>query len=235
MGYVIKGRYDFRINGVSARTVGLIVDQLDPPPMAQQRYTVTPVSLDADLVQPDDIFDDISWTITARVIKNPADFDNSAIYAFLHGAQTLTVSTITGKYFRVRGVPAIVPAAQMHGNEITYAIAFRLAPFKYHTGNAAVTPASGTVTNPGTRYSRPVYKIAHSGACTLTVNGDTLQIDATAASPIFIDAERMIAYDESGNNQTSHTTGQFPFLVPGTNAVSTTGTSVEITGNWRDY
>ena len=235
MGYVIKGRYDFAINGVSARTVGLIVDQLDPPPMAQQRYTVTPVSMDADLVQSDDVYDDISWTITSRVIKNPQDFDNTAIYAFLHDAQMLTVSTIAGKYFRVRGVPAIVPAAAQHGNEITYAIAFRLAPFKYHAQNAEITPTNGTVTNPGTRYSRPVYKITHSGACTLTVNGDALQIDATAASPIYIDSERMIAYDEAGNNQTIHTTGQYPFLVPGVNSVSTTGTAVEITGNWRDY
>lgn len=232
---VIKGRDDFYINGVSARTVGLVVDNLQPPPMAQQRHTIWSTGIDADSYQDDDVFDDIEYIIPARVLCNPNDFDNSALYGFLQDAKTLQLSKLAGKYFKVRAVGGIVPTSAVRGNEITYSIRMILAPFKYHLDNSEISPSAGIVTNPGTRYSRPVYKITHSGACVLSVNGETTQIDATAANPIFIDAGRMFAYDEAGTNQTSHTTGQFPFLQSGTNTVSTTGSAVTVIGNWRDY
>lgn len=232
---VIKGRDDFYINGVSARTVGLVVDNLQPPPMAQQRHTVWSTGIDADSYQDDDVFDDIEYIIPARVLCNPNDFDNSTLYGFLQAAKTLQLSKLAGKYFKVRAVGGIVPTSAVRGNEITYSIRLILEPFKYHLSNDEVSPASGIITNPGMRYSRPVYKITHTGACVLSVNGETTQIDATAASPIFIDSDRMFAYDEAGTNQTRHTTGQFPFLQPGTNTVSTTGSAVTVIGNWRDY
>jgi phage-related protein len=225
----------FTVNGVSSATVGLWIDTPPVPPMSRQRVTTWQTGVDMDFSSPDDVWEDITLTFAAYAFFKSAEFGMAAVYAFLANAQTLGLSRFANRFFKVRSLNQVTPAAEYDGQRIKLQIAFNCAPWKYHTGNTAVTPASGTVTNPGTRYSRPVYKIAHSGACALTVNGETLQIDATAASPIFIDAERMIAYDESGNNQTSHTTGQFPFLVPGTNAVSTTGTSVEITGNWRDY
>ena len=236
---MVTGRDDFYINGVSARTVGLVVDNLQPPPMAQQRHTIWSTGIDADSYQDDDVFDDMEYIIPARVLCKPSDFDNSDLYAFLQAAKTLQLSKLAGKYFKVRAVAGITPSATMRGNEITYSIRLILAPFKYHLDNAEVSPTNGIVTNPGTRYSRPVYKITHSGACTLTVNGQVLKLEAVGItpppSPFYVDAERMIAYDSNGMNQTKHTTGAFPFLQPGTNTVSTTGSAVTIVGNWRDY
>lgn len=232
---VIKGRDDFYINGVSARTVGLVVDALQPPPMAQQRHTIWNTGIDADSYQDDDIFDTVEYTIPARVLCNPNDFDNSAVYAFLQNAKILELSKVKLKYFKVLAVAGIVPRAAVRGNEVTYEIRLTLEPFKYHTNNAETEPANGILTNPGTRYSRPVWKLAHSGGCVLTVNGETMTVAAGAASPIYIDATRMIAHDGNGNNQTQHTAGAFPFLQSGINTVSTTGTAVSAVGNWRDY
>lgn len=231
---VIKGRDDFSINGVSARTVGLVVDNLQPPPMAQQRHTIWSTGIDSDSYQDDDVYDDVEYTIQARVLCRPNDFDNSELYAYLQSAKTLQLSKVAGKYFKIRAVGGITPVSSIRGNEIEYNIRLILEPFKYHVENSAISP-SGTIENPGTRHSRPVYGITHSGACKLTVNGEQLTIAAAASSPIYIDAARMFAYDGNGVNQTKYTTGNFPFLQPGINTISTTGSGLSVTGNWRDY
>lgn len=225
----------FSLDGVSSATVGLYVDTPPVLPMATQRYTTWETGVDMDFTSADDVFEDIEINFSAYAFFHHTNFDFGAVYGFLAGKSALQFTRFPNKFLKIRQINGVTPSSSDDGRKVYFDISFICAPWKYHVSNSAVTPTSGTVTNPGTRYSRPVYKIAHSGACALTVNADTLQIDATAASPIFIDSERMIAYDESGNNQTIHTTGQYPFLVPGVNSVSTTGTSVELTGNWRDY
>lgn len=233
-GYVIRGRCDFRINGVSARTVGLVVDALRPPPMAKQRHTVWQTGIDTDFSSPDDTYESPEYHITARIIKQP-NFNTSPVYAFLADAKTLTLSNQQGFFFRVQQVLGVNPTSTARGNEQTYDIGFILAPFKYHIENTEIEITEDTLQNPGTRYSRPIYRITHTGACSLTVNGDVLRIAAGAPSPIFVDAERMIAYGANGDNATKYTTGDFAFLKPGVNAITTSGCTVAVTGNWRDY
>ena len=223
------------INGVSSETVGLWIDTPPVPPLSRQRVTTWETGIDADGSVPDDVFDNIQLAVDAYVFFKTADFSLAAVYAFLANAQTVGISRFADRFFKVREVGGIAPQAQYDGQRLHIPVTFVCDPFKYHTSNSAVTPDGGTVTNPGTRYSRPVYKITHSGGCTLTVNGETLTIASGASSPVYIDADRMFAYDGDGVNQTKYTTGAFPFLQPGTNNVSTTGTAVEITGNWRDY
>ena len=222
------------VNGVSSATVGLYIDTPPVPPMARQRVTSWSTGIDVDDSAPDDVWEDITLSFTGYVFFRKTDFDLAAVYAFLADAKTLAFSRFSGRYFKVRQVGQIAPAAQYDGERIRIPLQFVCAPFKYHTSNDPVTP-SGTITNPGTRYSRPVYAITHSGACKLTVNGEELTIAAGAASPIYIDAQRMIAYETNGLNQTKYTTGFFPFLQPGINTISTTGTGLSVTGNWRDF
>ena len=183
---------------------------------------------------PDDEYESPEYHIRARIIGQPK-FNPSPVYAFLSTARTLKLSTQEGYYFKIQQVLGINPTTSLKGNEQVYDIGFIIAPFKYYTDNEEITVNTDTITNPGTRYSRPVYKITHSGACTLTVNGQELNIASAASSPIFIDAERMFAYNSSGENQTKHTTGQYPFLQPGQNAIASTGAGLTVVGNWRDY
>ena len=224
----------FTLDGVSSATVGIYVDTPPIPPLAKQRYTTWKTGIDMDNASPDDVFENITISFSCFVFFKSTNFDLSAIYAFLQGKTTLQYSRFADRYFKIRQIGGLTPQQQYDGNKFKFTVSFVCAPFKYHTSNSAVTP-SGTIENPGTRYSRPVYAITHSGACKLTVNGEELQIAAGAASPIYIDAERMIAYDGTGANQTKYTTGNFPFLVPGVNTISTTGSLVSVTGNWRDY
>jgi len=225
----------FRINGVSSATVGLYVDTPPVPPMAQQRVTSWATGIDMDSASPDDVWENITLTLSTYVFFRADDFSLADVYAFLADAKTLQLSRFANRYFKVRQVKAVTPQMQHDGQRIKIQISFVCAPFKYHVDNDEITVTQDTIRNPGTRYSRPVYKITHNGACTLTVNGQELNIASAASSPIFIDAERMFAYNSSGENQTKYTTGNFPFLRPGVNAIAATGTGLTVVGNWRDY
>jgi len=235
MAYLIRGRRDFSVNGVSARTVGLVVDALDPPPLAQVRLNEHSVGLDEDLVWRDDAFDDITITINARVIRKPDDFDNSALYAFLQGAQTLELPTVPGKYFKVRAVNGIIPSSDYRGNEQTYSISFRCAPFKYFTSNDWVQFADEPVTNPGTRFCRPVYHITGASSTVLTVNGQSFTVTGAGGTDFYIDSERMLAYLADGTNILPKTGGQFPFLQPGANNLSLSAGAMSVKLNARCY
>lgn len=225
----------FALDGASSATVGLFVDTPIVPPMAQQRYTTWNTGIDSDASSPDDVFEDITISFSAYLFFRQNDFNLSEIYAFLAGKKNLQFSRYLNRFFKIKQLAGVEPSRSQDGNKISFVISFVCDPFKYHTVNPETAVSGGTIENPGTRFSRPVYKITHSGACTLTVNGEVLEISAGAASPIYIDSSRMFAHDANGVNQTRNTKGNFPFLQPGTNTISTTGTALSITGNWRDY
>lgn len=237
---------DIRIDGVSARSLGLIVDPLNPPPMAAQRYATYAVGGDQDLSVPDDSYDDIAYPVTLRIAGDPERFDNSALYALLHGAQQLKISQLPRYFFRVKRISGITPTARLRGNELTYNLTFTLAPFKYIDAEPTVElTGGGVVMNYGTRYCKPVYTLtmsANSGQGTLTVNGRQVTItipetDELTDGRFIVDADLEMAYSPDGKNRTMQTAGIFRFLAPGQNAVTLGGIcqAVSIKRNGRCY
>lgn len=242
MGTITSNDY-FIVNGVSSETVGLYVDTPPVPPMAQQRVTTWQTGIDFDSHSPDDVYENIELTFVAFAFQ-PDNFDFSSLYAFLANARTLQFSRFPLRYFKVVQVGAIQPVQRYDGNRIEFAITFICEPFKYYIVNPEtdINPQHAVVENPGTRYSRPIYKITHphNGNVILSVNGQALTINYQASSPIFIDTSRMIAYDSDGVNQTKYTSGTYPFLSSGNNLVSAVNSggytvTLAVTGNWRDY
>lgn len=238
----------FILDGVSSASVGLYVDTPPVPPLAKQKYTTWQNAADSDGCTPDDVFNNITLTFSCYYFF-AEDFDLSALYSFLQDKKILQYSRMPDRFFKIRQLSGITPAQQYDGKRIKLSISFICDPFKYHIVNEWITPENNVVTNPGTRYSRPIYKITHSGACAISVNNQVLQIaqkvttvnsdgtttDEYSASPIYVDAEKMVAYDGNNTNQTKFTTGPFPYLSPGENLVTVSGCTVEIQGNWRDY
>lgn len=247
---VITSKDYFLINGVSSATVGLYVDTPQVPPMAEQRTTQWDTGLDSDFVSPDDVWENITVSFTCFLFFRENNFDISPVYAFLKDAKTLEFTRFPDRYLKIKSIGNITPAQQIDGARIRFVISFVCDPFKYHTSNSPITMSDldPEITNPGTRYSRPLYKVTHGGAgCSVYVNGELLKIKPWTdknglttypPTPIYIDSERMVAYSISGENKvnaTKFTDGSFPFLKPGINSAYTSGNSLEITGNWRDY
>ena len=240
---VIQSADYFIVNGISSASVGLYVDTPPVPPMASQRVTTWQTGIDADCHSPDNVYDDIRLTINAYCFF-PESFDLSAVYAFLADAKTLMFSRFPNRFLKVVKVDSVQPVQQWDGKRITLKIGFTCNPFKYHASNPEIAITENKLVNPGTRYSRPLYKITHDvgGDTILSVNGQTCTINYRASNPIYIDSERMIAYNESGVNQTQYTAGLFPFLAPGMNLLSVvhssgiaSAASLVVKGNWRDY
>ena len=179
----------FYVNGVSSETVGLYVDTPPVPPMAVQRVTSWSTGIDMDYSTPDDVWENISVPVRAFVFF-PESFDMGAVYAFLANARTLQLSRFSGRYLKVVQVSGIEPSTSYDGQRIEIVIEFTCKPFKYHNVNEEYTLDSNEhilLENPGTRYSRPLYKINHSlgGETTLKVNnGEGLVISSDAANPI---------------------------------------------------
>lgn len=107
-----------------------------------------------------------------------------------------------------------------------------------------VTPAADitistnpqTVNNPGNATSMPTITIEGEDEVTVDVGDYEFTIDLTAATPVVIDCDAMMATSSDGLTSYLDTmTGDFPRLVPGDTEVSTTGTvtSLVITPNWR--
>ena len=235
----------FLINGVSSETVGLYTDTPPVPPLAMQRVTVWNTGVDMDGYSPDNVFENIQISIRAFTFF-PETFNCSSVYAFLANAKTLMFSRFPNRFLKVVQVDAVQPEHSYDGKRIELNITFTCEPFKYHTANAETTVTNNRIDNPGTRYSRPIYKLTIEKTAydaVLQVNGQNLTIDRAADSPIWIDTERMIAYDSETENQTQLTNGMYPFLSPGANTVvcytfvgnNLVYHTVQITGNWRDY
>lgn len=237
---------DFWINGISARSIGLTtVDPLTPPPMASRRYNDYQIGSDTDMIVADDEFDNIPYSINARVIGKPESLDNSAIYAFLAGAKTLKLSRLPLYEFRIQKIGGIQPVARAKGNEVVYNIGFELSPWKYLAHEPEITLTAGAnIQNAGTRYCKPVY-VLHlndsTGTGTLDVNGQTVSINlpqyATLTKTLVIDSEKQLAYDGNNVILTKHTSGIYPWMGVGENYVSFGGIidSVTIKRNERCY
>lgn len=236
----------FTLDGVSSASVGLYVDTPPVPPMAKQRYTTWAGALDSDGCSPDDVFENITLNFDCYCFFTE-NFSLAPLYAFLQGKSTLQFSRFPDRFFKIRQVNGITPAQQFDGKRIKMNVSFVCSPFKYHTSNSEITPQNSSITNPGTRFSRPVYKITNNSAGgmvykqtgSISVNGQTLTVDfvdSFSQRTIVVDAERMIAYENSTHeNWTRHTSGLFPFLSPGENAIIPTNCTVTVVGNWRDY
>lgn len=245
---VIRTRHHFYINGTKSTSVGLNVEFLQPVPMAVQDYTEWTNGADMLGVSRDDTFQNITYDIEARVLRDPEGFDSSAIYALFANAQTLSLSTVPGYYYKIRKVLGITPSAEpeLRGNSITYLISLELAPFKYMIDNSAVS-VDYAIENPGNRYSRPLYKVTNrtegATALSLIVNGQTYALTGLTDSDavIYIDAEKLLCYSKENESYTAtknlmpQSTGQIPFLNTGQNACSVTDGTLTVTGNWRSY
>lgn len=122
---------------------------------------------------------------------------------------------------------------------VAFEIGLTVKPYKYLvTSPKRTLTTSGNLFNPTLYTSLPVIKIFGSGTITLKVNEIDFMIK-NISDHIILDSETMYGYKETGSILESQNgniyTRNFPFLKPGNNTISWTGTvtRVEIEPKWR--
>lgn len=232
----------FALDGISCSDVGLWCDTPPIQVLADERGNNFQVGADEDLYRSDDSFNDIQFRFTAYAFF-AEDFDQSNVYAFLHGKSKLTMSRNIGYYWKIRSI-SCNPSQSVDGQRIRYQITVKCAPFRYVDNEEEITLTSpANVQNAGTRYCKPVYTLhltSAEGAGSITVNGQTVAINipvTTGSTDFVIDSERQIAYAGNNSIYTKYTSGIFPWMGVGQNYVSFGGIvgSVTIQRNERCY
>ena len=232
----------FALDGISCSDVGLWCDTPPIQLLADERGNNYQVGADEDLYRSDDSFNDIQFRFTAYAFF-AEDFDQSNVYAFLHGKSKLTMSRNSGYYWKIRSI-SCNPSQSVDGQRIRYQITVKCAPFRYVDNEEEITLTSpANVQNAGTRYCKPVYTLhltSAEGAGSITINGQTVAINipvTTGSTDFVVDSEKQIAY--AGNNAiyTKYTSGIFPWMGVGQNYVTFGGIvgSVTIKRNERCY
>lgn len=213
----------FALDGISCSDIGLWCDTPPIQVMAEERGKNYQVGADEDIYKSDDSYGDIQFRFTAYAFFAD-DFDQSNVYAFLHGKSKLTMSRNDGYYWRIRSI-SCTPAHSQDGLKIRYQITIRCAPFRYIDDEEDITlTAAGNVQNAGTRYCKPVYTLTITGAGTgtLTVNGQTVVVNipvGAGGGTFTIDSEKQLAYDGNNAIHTQYTSGIFQWMGVGNNFV----------------
>lgn len=159
-------------------------------------------------------------------LTDPTKFDQ--IYALLDGNVILETSDDEGKfrYAKVLEDLEYNPVALWKETTVEFLI---YKPFRYVKTETNTTLTSpGNVTNAGTVNSLPLIKITGSGTVVITIGGRSFTYVFDTPS-VFIDSESQEAYYlVPTTRKTNKMTGAFPYLTPGVNAISWTGTVTQL-------
>ncbi len=223
-----------RFRDIYSDDMGVIVESLPPVSAPKLVYeTITVPGRDGDMLLTDDAYAPISYTVTLGV-KDFTRHDD--ISAWLFGIGDLVLSSDPSRKYRARIVEGL-SYEKVSRRFSRFNAVFTLQPFKYEAEPITlVLNTSGTVFNPGTRWSEPIIKVF--GAGTFTIGGYSMTVSATAGEDsVTINSEIQECYYDLSTPRNNKVSGNFPRLMPGEVAVNIgTGISkVELTPQWRWY
>ena len=167
---------------------------------------------------------------TKMVLFDTTDLDD--IYTWLGGEGDLILSDNPERYIVAHCDIELQPERFSRGvaNRVIDIEFMTLSPYWYENNEIPIVlTVAGNVTNEGNVNSRPILKITGSGTVTITVDGRSFTYIFDTPF-VIVDSLQQDAYHE-GVLKNRQMTGSFPYLEPGINAVSWTGTvtSIELT------
>jgi len=115
-----------------------------------------------------------------------------------------------------------------------FQIIWKVQPYKKSIRNdQIILNAPGTIYNPGSANSKPVIKVYGTGAITLTINSNIVNL-TNVSGYVTINSDLMDCYKDTILKNTDMN-GEFPEFIKESNVISWTGTvtKIEITPNWR--
>ncbi len=224
---------DVTYNGVTASSRGAIVLSVSPPVRAARRISAIEVpGRDGTLHIDDGSLGSVTKTVTLGM-KGLTALDD--IQAWLTGSGVLTSTTEPDVAYHVHQAEAL--DWERIGRILYQVVAvFDCEPYRYAYPAATdiTLTAPGTVTNPATAKAAPLLVIEGTGDITLTIGNQVVAL-TDLDTGITLDCAALVAHDEAMANMSAHMQGDYPVLLPGTNAISWTGAvdSLTITPRWR--
>ena len=230
----ITGRDYIIINGISSDTVGLYIDTPPMPPMQARNFQTISIPNRAETLTMQEITrPDVQIDINAYLFDDEQSADPAVIYAYLDAAETLKTSKNDDFEYRVRRLLGVTPAYQGHGKQLL-TISFICSPYRYSTDNEPIeysySPAS--ITNSGTVFCEPIYKLYGTGELELIVNEDEANklVIPDVDGYVIADAEKLICHKDGTFLRSS---GKIPFFNVGENSIETNATRIELIKNER--
>lgn len=234
------GQSYFIWKNIDCRAMGCRLSAPAPiirPEERVEHITIPGRSGDLTLLEGADIYNSYIQTVTLLAHGSAR---MSEIYAWLRGSDYVTFSGEPDKKQAARIIGAITLSRHAYNLDWwTGEVQFYCQPLKEYrkTNNVTITSSGSSVYNRGDVTTRPLFKVTTSGS-TVVIAAGGKQITLTGASSgstVYIDSESMEAY--TGNRSsllTGGTSGDFPVLTPGSNAVTGSGWSaLEITRRER--
>lgn len=212
--------------GVDSSTIeGLIICEL--PPITKPKMRVQETTIDG---VDGSIIEELGYESYDKSLKIGLtyNFDVDKIIKYFTGEGQVVFSNESDKYYNAKIIDQINYERLLRFKEAT--VKFRVQPFKYKLNESAITlTESGTVTNVGLEYSKPIMKITGSGTVEVLVNGLAIftYTFPENETEVIIDSEKEDAYLGTVlKNRTM--TGEFPRLLDGENTISWSGNVTSI-------
>lgn len=212
--------------GVDSSTIeGLIICEL--PPITKPKMRVQETTIDG---VDGSIIEELGYESYDKSLKIGLtyNFDVDKIIKYFTGEGQVVFSNESDKYYNAKIIERIDYERLLRFKEAT--VKFRVQPFKYKLNESAITlTESGTVTNVGLEYSKPIMKITGSGTVEVLVNGLAIftYTFPENETEVIIDSEKEDAYLGTVlKNRTM--TGEFPRLLDGENTISWSGNVTSI-------
>lgn len=212
--------------GIDSSTIkGLMICEL--PPITKPKMRVQETEIDG---VDGSIIEELGYESYDKSLKIGLtyNFDVDKIIKYFTGEGKIVFSNEPNKYYNAKIIGQINYERLLRFKEAT--IKFRVQPFKYKLNEEAITlTESGTVTNAGLEYSKPLMKIIGSGTVEVLVNNIAVftYTFPTDETEVIIDSEKEDAYLGTVLKN-RNMKGEFPRFVDGENTISWSGNVTSI-------
>ena len=221
------------VNGVSSHEIDLYIDTPPMPPLQAPLFETITIAGRAEQLTFNQVSrEDIQIDISAYMFDDTA-YNPTALYNYLANTQTLQTSKSADYVYRVSRLLNVVPSYRGHGKQFLQ-ISFMCSPFRYSVSDTTyhTNKKEFFISNTGSFYAQPVYRLNGTGTLTLEVNDDSDNklIIPNVKDFCIVDAEKLLVHKD---NVIMTSKGQIPFMAVGSNKVVTNADSIEILMNTR--
>jgi predicted phage tail component-like protein len=212
----------------------LVVRRPDIPIPTKQVETTAIAGRDGVLVSDISRYEPIEIEVTFNFLTSPEKWNEHLrmVKAWAQGRGRLSMSDDETYYYKVLYTKTDI--AERTSRKIgTLGVVFVCDPYQYRKdGDIAYTPEQCAFN--GYDVCHPAYIIEGDGTCTLTVNGNSVQVSVD--DKVTIDSDLMIAFDADGSVANTSTIGNYEglYLQPGDNEIQITDSfTLSIIPRWR--